>query len=73
MEPRTIVVVSLHSPKERLWGELLDVSSAGVTLPDGTAAEVGPGRHRLSCGCRAPDDDPLPGPAPPDPWLANEP
>lgn len=32
MEPRSIVVVSLHSPKERLWGELLDISSAGVTL-----------------------------------------
>ena len=32
MEPRSIVVVSLHSPKVRLWGELLDISSAGVTL-----------------------------------------
>src|ERR1700732_3308171 len=32
MEPHSIVVVSLHSPKERLWGELMDVSSAGVTL-----------------------------------------
>ncbi|MBZ5501337.1 MAG: hypothetical protein LAN59_03720 [Acidobacteriia bacterium] len=32
MDPHSIVVVSLHSPKERLWGELLDVSSAGVTL-----------------------------------------
>lgn len=32
MDAHSIVVVSLHSPKERLWGELLDVSSAGVTL-----------------------------------------
>jgi len=32
MEPHSIVVVSLHSPKEKLWGELIDVSNAGVTL-----------------------------------------
>ncbi len=32
MDTHSIVVVSLHSPKERVWGELLDVSSAGVTL-----------------------------------------
>ena len=32
MQPHTIVVVSLHSPKERLWGELLDISNAGVTM-----------------------------------------
>jgi hypothetical protein len=32
MEPRSIVVLSLHSPKERLWGELVDISSAGVTV-----------------------------------------
>ena len=32
MEAHSIVVVSLHSPKERLWGELLDISSAGVTI-----------------------------------------
>lgn len=32
MDPHSIVVVSLHSPKERLWGELLEVSNAGVTL-----------------------------------------
>ena len=24
MEPHSIVVVSLHSPKERLWGELME-------------------------------------------------
>jgi hypothetical protein len=32
MEPHSIVVLSLHSPKERLWGELVAISSAGATL-----------------------------------------
>jgi|ERR1700722_1337044 len=32
MEPHSVVVVSLHSPKERLWGELVEISNAGVTL-----------------------------------------
>jgi hypothetical protein len=32
MEPHSIVVVSLHTPKERVWGELLAISSAGVTV-----------------------------------------
>ncbi|MGA2718607.1 MAG: hypothetical protein ABSF78_06530 [Candidatus Acidiferrales bacterium] len=32
MEPHSIVVVSLHSPKERVWGELVDISNAGVTV-----------------------------------------
>jgi hypothetical protein len=32
MEPHSIVVVSLHSPKERLWGELVNISNAGVTV-----------------------------------------
>ena len=32
MEPHSIVVLSLHSPKERLWGELIDISNAGVTV-----------------------------------------
>lgn len=32
MLPHSIVVVSLHSPKEKLWGELVDVTVAGVTL-----------------------------------------
>jgi hypothetical protein len=27
MEPHSIVVISLHTPKERLWGELMDISS----------------------------------------------
>lgn len=32
MEPHSIVVVSLHTPKEKLWGELLDISTAGMTI-----------------------------------------
>ena len=32
MEPHSIVIVSLHSPKEKLWGELLGLHSAGITL-----------------------------------------
>lgn len=32
MDAHSVVVVSLHSPKERLWGELLDISHAGVTM-----------------------------------------
>lgn len=32
MEAHSIVVVSLHSPKERLWGQLVEITVAGVTL-----------------------------------------
>lgn len=32
MQPHSIVVLSLHSPKERLWGELVEITVAGVTL-----------------------------------------
>src|SRR5215467_7885661 len=32
MQPHSIVVVSLHSPKEKLWGELLMINTAGITL-----------------------------------------
>lgn len=32
IEPHSIVVVSLHTPKERIWGELVDISNAGVTV-----------------------------------------
>ncbi|MBI1738968.1 MAG: hypothetical protein HYR58_06950 [Acidobacteria bacterium] len=32
MKPHSVVVVSLHSPKERIWGELLEMSVAGVTM-----------------------------------------
>lgn len=32
MELHSIVVISLHSPKEKLWGELLEITAGGVTL-----------------------------------------
>jgi hypothetical protein len=32
MEPHSIVVLSLQAPKEKLWGELIDISHAGVTV-----------------------------------------
>lgn len=32
MEPHSIVVLSLHSPKEKVWGELIEINSAGVTI-----------------------------------------
>ena len=32
MQPHSIVVVSLQSPKERIWGELTELSSAGITI-----------------------------------------
>lgn len=32
MDPHSIVVVSLHSPKEKIWGELLGINPSGVTL-----------------------------------------
>ena len=32
MDPHSIVVVSLHSPKEKVWGELLDINPSGLTL-----------------------------------------
>ena len=32
MEPHSIVVVSLHTPKEKIWGELLSINTAGITL-----------------------------------------
>jgi len=32
MEIHSIVVVSLHTPKERIWGELLDLNPSGVTV-----------------------------------------
>jgi hypothetical protein len=32
MDTHSIVVVSLHSPKERIWGELLEITTAGVTM-----------------------------------------
>jgi len=32
MQPNTIVIVSLNSPKEKVWGRLLDLTPAGVTI-----------------------------------------
>ncbi len=32
MQPHSIVVVNLHSPKEKLWGELIDMNIAGITV-----------------------------------------
>ena len=32
MEAHSIVVVSLHTPKEKIWGELLSINTAGITM-----------------------------------------
>jgi len=32
VEPHSIVVVSLHSPKEKIWGELVMLHLAGITI-----------------------------------------
>jgi hypothetical protein len=32
MDPHSIVVVSLHSPKEKIWGELLAINPSGITV-----------------------------------------
>jgi len=32
MDPHSIVVVSLHSPREKVWGELLSITPAGITI-----------------------------------------
>jgi hypothetical protein len=32
MQPNSIVIVSLHSPKEKIWGILLDLNTSGVTV-----------------------------------------
>jgi len=32
VEPHSIIIVSLHSPKEKIWGELLAIHTAGITL-----------------------------------------
>jgi hypothetical protein len=32
MHPNSIVVVSLHTPKEKIWGILLDINPSGVTI-----------------------------------------
>ena len=28
----SIIIVSLHTPREKVWGELLDVNTAGITM-----------------------------------------
>ena len=32
MEHHSIVIVSLHTPKEKIWGELLAIHTAGITV-----------------------------------------
>ena len=32
MELDTIVILSLHSPKEKVWGRLISLTQAGVTI-----------------------------------------
>src|SRR6201981_2064468 len=32
MDRHSIVIVSLHSPKEKTWGELLAITTAGITM-----------------------------------------
>ena len=32
MQPNSIVVISLHTPKEKIWGELLAINPSGVTV-----------------------------------------
>jgi hypothetical protein len=32
MDPNSIVVVSLHSPREKIWGILLAIHPSGVTM-----------------------------------------
>ncbi len=32
MEPNSIVIVSLHTPKEKLWGSLVSMNASGVTV-----------------------------------------
>jgi len=32
MKPNSIVIVSLHTPKEKIWGILIDINVSGVTM-----------------------------------------
>ena len=32
LEPNSIIILSLHTPKEKLWGALVSMNSAGVTV-----------------------------------------
>ena len=32
MNPNSIVIISLHTPKEKIWGILLEINPSGVTV-----------------------------------------
>ena len=32
MDAHSVVVVSLHTPREKVWGELLSITPAGITI-----------------------------------------
>ena len=32
LEPNSIVILSLHTPKEKLWGALVSMNASGVTI-----------------------------------------
>jgi hypothetical protein len=32
MNPNSIIIISLHTPKEKVWGILLEINPSGVTL-----------------------------------------
>jgi len=32
MDPNSIIIVSLHTPKEKLWGQLLSINPSGITM-----------------------------------------
>jgi hypothetical protein len=32
LELKSIVIVSLHTPREKVWGELVTLNSAGITI-----------------------------------------
>ena len=32
LQPNSIILLSLHTPKEKLWGQLVSMHSAGVTV-----------------------------------------
>jgi hypothetical protein len=32
MQPNSIVVMNLHTPKEKVWGQLVSIHAAGVTI-----------------------------------------
>ena len=32
MDPHSIVIISLHSPREKIWGELMSLNPSGLTI-----------------------------------------